>query len=162
MTRKKILLFSFIALFLFVVAFLIVMMKKPVETPPGELRPTATPFQGSVPTAMPSSKTISITGIEVKNFYTDAISTNEEGDVLFNQTDTYQLVYIPVSGTFLVSIVGSPFDTVRVQAEQALLVSLGITKQQACMLTAEVTTPQFANPEQAGKRFALSFCAHDE
>ena len=59
---------------------------------------------------------------------------------------------------FFISVVSWPFDEHRLVAEADFLDKLGITDDEACRLNVDETTPAFANPDKAGKTYALSFC----
>ena len=97
-------------------------------------------------------------GVEMKNFYKSSEVANEGGDTIITQSTDYKILYMPNYSYFLISIIGSPFEDVRLQAETIFLNTLGITQEEACKLNVEITTPHFANPEQAGTVYRLSFC----
>ena len=99
-----------------------------------------------------------INNTEIKNVYKNAIDINDVGDVVFSETDSSQLVYHPKDNFFLISILDSPFESARLAAEQQFLQSLEISESEACKLNVSVTTPRFANPEEAGRNYKLSFC----
>jgi hypothetical protein len=109
----------------------------------------------------PSAKTIELprAGVRVNNFYKRiVVRTNPEGDTIVVDDSGYQIIFMPKSEQFLISILGSPFEKVRKEAEEELLHILGIGRADACRLDVKITTPRFANPAQAGKNFGLSFC----
>lgn len=116
-----------------------------------------------IPTPTPVDKTsssISIYGVTVNNFYKTAQPVDTEGDVQLEKVqNSYQILYLPQFNEFLISILGSPFDTIRTQAENELLSQLGISQQQACQLNVSEGTPQRINPNEAGISYPLSFCS---
>jgi hypothetical protein len=75
-----------------------------------------------------------------------------EADSPFNITQDL------ATNAYLISIVRSPFEEVRQKAETTFLEKLNITKEDACNLKVLITTMRFANPDQAGQTFHLSFC----
>lgn len=106
-----------------------------------------------------SDVSIFIGGVRVRDFTKTPQRILSNGHLLVTDPGTYQLFYYPESQSFLISILSSPFETVRRQAEQEFLRKLDISQQDACQLKASMTTPAFANPQEAGKMYRLSFCS---
>jgi hypothetical protein len=73
-------------------------------------------------------------------------------------TPNYAIVENRNTGLYQVNVLGSPFERARLDAEQAFLFELGITEERACVLNVVVTTPAYANPNDAGINYSLSFC----
>ncbi|OIO14147.1 hypothetical protein COV53_05965 [Candidatus Gottesmanbacteria bacterium CG11_big_fil_rev_8_21_14_0_20_37_11] len=164
--KKKLLILSVI-LFILVIIFIILILVKsfnPASLP--EIpRPTATPFsvRPITPTTVnlslvPTEEKIDIKGVTIKNIYRDPVEVHGNGDVVFYRNSDYQLVYLPKFSNFHITVLGSPFWDKAKEAEEQFIKSLDISKEQACWLTVEITTPQFANEEYAGKTFPLSYC----
>jgi hypothetical protein len=84
--------------------------------------------------------------------------TNELGDIIIEDTNDYRILYIKRKDQFSIGIFSSPFEKQRQKAEKAFLSILNITEEKACELNVVTTTPMFANPEEAGKIYSLSFC----
>lgn len=148
----------FICLIILASIVLIVLMtirfgSKNVETPTLPL-PTQTPLRFPVPTG----KTIEVSGIPVKNPYISPAELNQMGDSLMVRQPGYSLVYLKPFGQFLISITASPFAENRAQAENAFLLRMGITQEQACKLKVTITTPSSINPNESGQNYPLSFC----
>lgn len=129
-------------------------------------RPHLSPIVGSpTPTTtlptIPTSDTMQISGVVVKNIFRDAVDINNAGTVLVAREKQYQLSYYPADSRFILNILGSPFAVARREGEQAILRLLGVSDKDICRLNIEVTTPYFANPNEAGSRLNLSFCYHE-
>lgn len=107
---------------------------------------------------IPKSETITISDIEIGNFYKGKAQKTSYGDVLIETKDEYHIIYHPENESFLVSVLSSPFETVREKAEEVFLKKLGITINEACKLDVSITTPRFINPIESGKIYGLSFC----
>lgn len=112
-----------------------------------------------LPTVTKSQGRITISGVSVKDVLSSPQATTPQGDVLIvDKPHAYQIVYLKSTNSFLISILGSPFEPIRQQAEQQFLILLDISQVQACMLSVTITTPISANPNEAGKDYPLSFC----
>jgi hypothetical protein len=59
---------------------------------------------------------------------------------------------------FLVTILGSPFEEYKRKAEEIFHKVLGISQADACRLNVTIGTPYFANPNESGKEYHLSYC----
>lgn len=101
---------------------------------------------------------ITVSGVSVKNPRSSVVLENEQGDIVFNKSEGFEIVYLPRFKQFLISITAPPFDENVLAAEQEFLGSLGISEAEACKLNVVITTPQSANPNEAGKDYGLSFC----
>ncbi len=147
--------------FLLIFIVLIFVRKNSGETPK-EVTPIPSPtisFPTPFPTpSFPQTPEITISGVEVKNFYQNAEEYSKQGDVQFSSIPQYNLVYLSKFNEFLISILSSPFEETRVLAEKDFIEKLGITEQEASKLTVTVTTSKAINPDFAGKKYRLSFC----
>ena len=84
---------------------------------------------------------------------------NENGDLLLKPEEkNYKIIYFPETQQFNISIVSSPFDQVRKTAEEDFFQMMGPDRDFVCGLSVVITTPRFANPNQAGSLYKLSFC----
>lgn len=101
---------------------------------------------------------IMVSGISVKNPRSSVVMENEQGDVVFSKSNGFEIVYLPTFKQFLISITAPPFNENVSAAEQEFLDRLGISEAEACKLNVVITTPQSANPNEAGKNYGLSFC----
>jgi hypothetical protein len=86
------------------------------------------------------------------------IQKTERGDILFNNSKDFQLIYFSKEDAFLIAILSTDFETGRTKAETTFLNTLGIDKTLACKLTVYVSTVSSTNEEINGKIFGLSFC----
>ncbi len=107
---------------------------------------------------LPTGEKMSVSGTEIKNVYKTALDINDTGDVVYAEANSYQQVYHPKDQYFLISVTGSPFESARTEAEKQFLAILQISKEDACKLNVTITTPRYANPDEAGKIYKLSFC----
>lgn len=164
-TRDKIILFT--AIFIIFLLAIIVLLRARSTGPGPASKPTPTVVvipslpDTLTPRPSPSSETISIKGISMENFYKDAIHVNRAGDVLITNTARYQLVYQQEGERFLISVNESPYEQVQKEAEQALLSRLGISADDACWIGVFVSSPYYANPDEAGIVYNPTFCEHD-
>jgi len=154
--KKKLLIISIIVLILiiWIVGYIISNKEKPTE----EIVLSPMPSPTSAPYIPPQSSKIDVNGVEVNNFYKNALMTQDDGYALFDQTTRYKIAYIPVDDSFLISITDNPFETIRKEAEAAFILKLGITKEEACRLKVNISTNIRINPSYAGQNFPLSFC----
>jgi hypothetical protein len=102
--------------------------------------------------------TITAGGGKVSNFYRDSSNISPKGDVLLVESEKYDIFYFKNDDIFLISIVSSPFNEARKEAEKIFLNELAINEETACKLNVVETTPEFVNPDEATKKYPLSFC----
>lgn len=108
---------------------------------------------------IPKSKFLTINEVELENFYNNKkTDINARGDALIKDTGDAHIIFFNETESFLISILESPFEVKRREAEQEFLETMSLTEEEACKLNVEITTPLFANPDEAGKIFRLSFC----
>lgn len=159
METKKLIIFGLIFFLILLVVYLLLLIPSGRVIPDSE--PAATPVPGlrqPTLTFVPPNKKIKIGEVEVNNFYAIARFVSEDDNVNIVSNDRYQISYIGRGNYFQISLTGSPFDKVREEAENEFVKILGISKEEACLLPVNLTTPQYANPEYAGEIFPLSFC----
>lgn len=87
-------------------------------------------------------------------------AVSADGNILIaRETQKYQVVYLQKFRRFLISISGSPFETVRAEAEQAFLrrVSAG-SQEDACARDVQIIAAPFAYPDRQNQTYRLSFC----
>lgn len=101
---------------------------------------------------------IDIQGVSVGNFLETSKTIEETGEVFAVENEDYAIIYHKNDKSFLINILSSPFDLSRQKAEGAFLQTLGIDNTSACKLNVVVQTPFFANPDNAGIPYPLSFC----
>lgn len=144
-TNKRKVIVTIIIVIIFVITFLVYKLS------------TTTPTTFSVIEKKTSEK-LNITDVSVNNFYKIKINTNPRGDTLFSQNIDYQIIYFSGEEQFLISIMGSPFEEKRALAESNFIQVLGISQEDACKLNVIINTPLFANPDESGVNYKLSFC----
>ncbi len=110
------------------------------------LQPSPTTSPAPTPNLSAFPKTPATTPIQVDYPYKDP-------------SGKFVISYLPDSDDYTITLLSSPFDVVRTQAEQAFLSQLKLTKAQACQKNVRIATPRFANPDQSGQDFPLSFCS---
>jgi len=96
--------------------------------------------------------------VEVNNFYRTATVADKTYGFVFFEGEGYQIIFNDRDKSFLISILGSPFEQYRTEAEESLLKVLEISEAESCSLKVVITTPLFANREESGTQFPLSFC----
>ena len=98
--------------------------------------------------------------VTVNNFYTNDPPVVEGDVIVFKQTPNYDMTYDPSTSEFWLAILGTPFETWRVAAEQDFLSTLGISQADACKLS--VTSGVLYSPGNSldGESFPLSFCSN--
>lgn len=144
---------------LFFLGLIFLLTSSKISKKPAQITPFPTPTKVPI---IKISKTpegkLNISGVEVNDFTKSPKYMDKIGDILFVDSKEYQILYMEKYNKFLLSILSSPFEEIRQKAELEFLKSLGIPQEEACKLDAEITTPSFANPEQSGKIYRLSFC----
>src|SRR5690606_7392946 len=73
-------------------------------------------------------------------------------------SESYNIFYSEVDNTFTISLLNTPLEETREQAQNRLLDLLGVPKDQLCRLKTMVTVPYWLNEELAGKNLGISFC----
>ena len=158
MTKKRILII-FLAIILISIILAFLQQRGQVKLPfvTRTTQPSTQIPEGAT-LKFPEGNTIKISNKEVENFYKTAYPINNNGDVVFSETENYKIIYFPKGEQFLISILGTPFEEAKKEAEQQFLQSLGISESEACELNVSVSTPRFANEAESGKNYKLSFC----
>lgn len=163
--KKKILLLAIGLLVIIGILFLITVLTSDGIKVPEDLTSPSQPITQPLPESkinideIPETADKLVAGdVEVNNFYKSAQLVNDNGDAMISRSDEFEILYMPTGAQFLISIIGSPFEESKRLAETSFLQSLGISQNQACQLNVIVTTPRFANPDQAGQEYKLSFC----
>lgn len=110
-------------------------------------------------TSIPDTPKIESSGIEINNVFKEEDSKiTPQKDVLVSEESLYQILYLTQFDQFLISIITPNFEEARRIAEAEILQKTGVSKEEACKLDVQITTPSYANLELAGKTFGLSFC----
>lgn len=172
---KRVFFISFLIIASIIILFFFLSLFKNVSNKFGGFSPTPTPLYNSYlkshytnPNLSPSEAPtitqtaengkIIIYGVSVKNFFTSPIQTNNQGDVLIVDNPDYQIAFLKPFQSFVITVLGSPFEQAREEAEYQFLQTLEITPEEACKLPITLGTPIFANPNEAGTKYKLSFC----
>lgn len=82
-----------------------------------------------------------------------------QGLIYSDPNGNFQISIIPSTKEYSILVLGYPFNQFRTEAENTFLTLLKISKEQACKLKVSVYTPYFANPDESGKIYSLSFCS---
>ena len=80
------------------------------------------------------------------------------GNQTITKASEYAISINSNTGLYQITVLGSPFETARILAEQQFLYEVGLDEERACNLNVVISTPSFANPNDAGKNYGLSFC----
>ncbi len=102
--------------------------------------------------------TITISGVQVKDFTKGIENANEKSYITLSKNDDYHIFYIPSQTLFYISVLNSPFDKYKLEAEKKFLEDLEINQNEACKLNVDMTTPNAVNPDHAGQIYHLSYC----
>ncbi len=141
-----------ISLIIFASFYLILATNKQPEPPNTIPSPTVIPADPQI------LNRVNIQGIPMNNFLETSKTIEETGEVFAVEETDYVIIYHKTSDDFLINILSSPFEDIRIKAERDFLQKLGITEENACKLDVVEKTPHFANPDKAGQSFRLSFC----
>jgi len=149
--------FKPIHLLVFAIVLLIVTL---IATRKGSLTsqinlPSTDKNQGS---AVEDKERIEISGVKVADFIDKTNGGTVPSYYTISQSADYHIFYITADNLFFISITSYPFDKHRSVAEQNLIDALAISKDDACKLNVDITTPAYANPDKAGEIYGLSFC----
>lgn len=106
-------------------------------------------------------KRIEISGVKVADFISGTNQGESPSYYTIAKSADYHIFFLPTDEVFFISITSYPFDEHRGVAEQKLLEILAITKNDACKLNVDITTPAYANPDKAGEVYNLSFCSNN-
>jgi len=158
MPKKKKYQFKFRSIYLLVIAtilFTASLIMTRSDIIPGLSNKSLLPERGK---SEVSEKIIEISGVKVADFINKSTNGKSQNFYTIYQTPDYHLFYIPDQELFYVSITSYPYNEFRPLAEKQLLQSLGITREEACMLNVDLTTTTRANPDKAGEVYGSSFC----
>lgn len=161
MMKKRIIYFlvSMFVVCIILLILLMILVRRPSTSEPVPVLPAISLIPTEMIPPVSWDGSLIISGIRMRDFTKIPQRILSNGHLLVTDTRTYQLFYYPESQAFLISILSSPFESVRRQAEEAFVGQLDISQQDACRLKVNVTTPSFANPQEAGKIYPLSFCS---
>lgn len=106
---------------------------------------------------LPTQEKIKISGVSVNNFLKNSQDVKKRFVTLV-KNENFHIFYIPEQEAFVISVTSSPFEEQKSKAEEEFLKILAVDKNSACKLNVDITTPYFANPNEAGKIYKLSFC----
>lgn len=123
------------------------------------ISPTPFPQITRVQFSVPPGNKINVSGIDINNVYKFTKIINDRGDVDFLKNNDYEFTYLPEFQKFYITILSTPFENVRIRAENSFIQTLGITRSEACKLKVDTATTIAVDPQHAGKSYALSFCA---
>ena len=73
-------------------------------------------------------------------------------------TTDFNVFYDSTNGSFTVALLKEPLGQVRVEMEQFLMQTLGITQEDMCRLNYYVGTTSSVNPRYDSKNLGFSFC----
>jgi hypothetical protein len=97
--------------------------------------------------------------VTMDNFYNNAVYLDQaEQTVVIQQSSTYSIIYNIPDSNFAITIVGTPFASVRPTAEGAFLTTLGISQSDACKLSVTINAPYNVDSNPADQGVGLSFC----
>lgn len=149
--QKKIIIIG--GAFVAIVVFIIMLLLETVfKTSP----PSQPPNPTLVPTRTPDS--IQISGVPIHNILQTGTQINDNGDTVFVDTPNYEIIYLPEFNQFIITILSTPFETVRLQAEEEFLLKTGTSRTDACKLDVSVGTTYEVDPTKADRNYGLSFC----
>ena len=87
--------------------------------------------------------------------------TQDQQTVVIEDKTDFQIVFNVADTSFTINVNVKPFPVVRKDAEAAFLMDLGISKDDACRLSAYEGTTIHVDPNYAGRSFKLSFCTNE-
>lgn len=96
--------------------------------------------------------------ITINNLYKKPIAMLFHNGVLFQQTPNFEISYYPDDQGFIISLLNPNLQKARGEAEKTFLETLGVQKEQACLLKISLGTTADINKKAAGQNFGLSFC----
>ena len=149
---------------LIVASVVLVVIYRNRTVAPESSQPLATPVQ--IP-SLPSAAELREQGkaavpagsenIVINDPYKNALKI-VSGNADMKKTPDYEIVYLGVMKSFVITLYGENLSDSRNKAEQAFLESLGIAKDAACKLNVTLAVAPEANKNAAGKNYGLSFC----
>lgn len=74
------------------------------------------------------------------------------------QNSTYRITYIDETNYFNIVLLAEPLGASRTQAENYLMNTLGISKEQMCLLDYTMSVPNAVNTNFSGENLGFSFC----
>ena len=74
------------------------------------------------------------------------------------QGSEYEIFYFPEDGSVTISLLSEPLHTIRLLAEEELLISLGVGEYELCNFDVWVSAPGDVSEIYSGRNLGLSFC----
>ena len=71
----------------------------------------------------------------------------------------FNIIYFADDNSFVIGILKEPLGAIRKEAEQSLMVTLGITSSDMCKLKYTIGTTSYVSDTYGGKNLGFSFCA---
>ena len=133
--------------------YFVLLKKENMQNPP--LQTTFTE-----PTGSDERMTLSTVNgdIEINNLYKNSVAKLYHNGVLFKQTPDFEMSFYPDDQGFIISLLNPDLQKARNEAEKAFLETLGISKEQTCLLKISLGVTADINEKAAGQNYGLSFC----
>lgn len=96
--------------------------------------------------------------INVKNVYQMQGEKLSNSGTAFEDNSYYYISYYPDDNSFNIVLNSPDVERARREAEERLLIDLGISKDEACQLNVVLGVPYNVNEKLSGRNFGLSFC----
>ena len=133
--------------------YFVLSKKENIQSPPPQTTFTE-------PTGSDEKMTLSTVNgdIKINNLYKNPVATLYHNGVLFQQTPDFEMSFYPDDQGFIISLLNPDLQKARNEAEKAFLETLGISKEQACLLKISLGVTADISEKAAGQNYGLSFC----
>lgn len=163
-TKKIFLIVAIILIIAAIVLFFFFKKTKTVSTPAPNLNNQLPIGTFKMPSLSDPVMTINTPGgaVATNNVYKNSLYPLSENGVAFNDNSDYYAAFYPQDQGFLIVLQNPDIKTARTKAEAEFIQTLGITKEQACLLKVSITVPAGISEQYSGKVYGLSFCSGAE
>lgn len=96
--------------------------------------------------------------VKIADIYNNPIETFSNSDIQYKKTADYFFDYYAKGQLFIITLMNPDIKTARLKAEEDFLLTLKISKEQACKLNVQLGVPYSINQAAAGMNYGLSFC----
>lgn len=96
--------------------------------------------------------------VQTKDFISSSPAINSQGDRILSEKSEYSITYINPFRQFFIAFNHVPSVETRQEAETELIMLLGVSEKDACLLDIHETVPSFEGVEYSGVNFGFSSC----
>lgn len=159
-TKKIFLIAAIILIITAIISFFFFKKTQPAPTPAPSSNNQLPIGAFKMPSPSDLVMTINTPGgtVTTNNVYKNSLYPLSKNGVAFHDNSDYYAAFYPEDQGFLIVLQNPDIKLARNKAEAEFIQTLGITKEQACLLKVSITIPADISEQYSGKVYGLSFC----